>query len=188
VEFKGRRRLQIYVAGEGLSFRPVGEATPVVPSDLTQRTADPDRVGINARQTHTGSGGRITTEFGGAALTTSSAVKKSLFAVWFFFSARVTWLIVCVSFFLRSRQPQRRAKISTSDAPASARSYLFSAFFDYASARSYRGHSSADPQAAANSRPPRTSSLSSTASIHGQPRVRSDTLKARISAAKGRLQ
>ena len=73
------------------------------------------------------------------------------------------------------------------DAPSSARSYLFSASFDYASGKEVtEDHSSADPQAAAQQQPAaRQQFVIDRIEFLGNRRVRSDTLKARIFSREG---
>ena len=73
------------------------------------------------------------------------------------------------------------------DAPASARSYLFSASFDYASGKEVtEDHSSADPQAAAQQQAAAHQQfVIDRIDFMGNRRVRSDTLKARIFSREG---
>jgi outer membrane protein insertion porin family len=98
----------------------------------------------------------------------------------------VTWLIVIVFLFAIASTAAPRENLHA-DAPASARSYLFSASFDYASGKEVtEDHSSADPQAAAQQQAAAHQQfVIDRIDFMGNRRVRSDTLKARIFSREG---
>jgi outer membrane protein insertion porin family len=95
-------------------------------------------------------------------------------------------LIVIVFLFAIASTAAPRENLHA-DAPASARSYLFSASFDYASGKEVtEDHSSADPQAAAQQQAAAHQQfVIDRIDFMGNRRVRSDTLKARIFSREG---
>jgi outer membrane protein insertion porin family len=98
----------------------------------------------------------------------------------------VTWVIALV-FLFAIASTAAPPKNLHADAPSSARSYLFSASFDYASGKEVtEDHSSADPQAAAQQQPAAHQQfVIDRIEFLGNRRVRSDTLKARIFSREG---
>src|SRR5258706_925170 len=125
-------------------------------------------------------------EFGGPALTTSSAAQRRVCLPFGFFAARVTWAIVLVFLFAIASTAAPRENLHA-DASSSAGSYLFSASFDYASGKEVtEDHSSVDPQAAAQQQPgAHQQFVIDRIEFLGNRRVRSDTLKARIFSREG---
>jgi outer membrane protein insertion porin family len=95
-------------------------------------------------------------------------------------------LIVIVFLFAIASTAAPRENLHA-DAPASARSYLFSTSFDYASGKEVtEDHSSADPQAAAQQQAAAHQQfVIDRIDFMGNRRVRSDTLKARIFSREG---
>src|SRR5216683_7148502 len=134
-----------------------------------------------------GPAGEKQLEFGGAALTTSSAAQRRVCSPFGFFAARVTWLIA-MAFLFAIASPAAPRESPHTDASAVANSYLLSASFDYASGKEViQDRSSANPQTAAQ-RP--AAALQQQFVIDrieflGNRRVRSDTLKARIFSREG---
>src|SRR6266849_5924983 len=119
-------------------------------------------------------------EFGGAALTTSSAAQRRVCSPFGFFAARVTCMIAFV-FLFAIASPAAPREISNADASSSARSYLFSASFDYATGKDViEDRSAADPQSALQQQ-----FVIERIDFIGNRRVRSDTLKARIFSRDG---
>ena len=98
----------------------------------------------------------------------------------------MTWIIALVFLFAIASTAAPRKNLHA-DAPSSARSYLFSASFDYASGKEVtEDHSSADPQAAAQQQPAAHQQfVIDRIEFLGNRRVRSDTLKARIFSREG---
>src|SRR6267143_732582 len=133
-----------------------------------------------------GPAGEKQLEFGGAALTTSSAAQRRVCLPFGFFAARVTWAIVLVFLFAIASTAAPRENLHA-DASSSAGSYLFSASFDYASGKEVtEDHSSVDPQAAAQQQPgAHQQFVIDRIEFLGNRRVRSDTLKARIFSREG---
>src|SRR6266853_3173298 len=88
-------------------------------------------------------------EFGGAALTTSSAAQRRVCSPFVCFAARVTWLVALVYLFAIAPVALPREN-SHAGASSSAHSYLFSTTFDYPTGKEVtEDHSAALPQAAA---------------------------------------
>src|SRR5712692_4430178 len=127
-----------------------------------------------------GPAGEKQLEFGGAALTTSSAAQRRVCSPFGFFAARVTCMIAFV-FLFAIASPAAPREISNADASSSARSYLFSASFDYATGKDViEDRSAADPQSALQQQ-----FVVERIDFIGNRRVRSDTLKARIFSRDG---
>src|SRR6266851_6113040 len=119
-----------------------------------------------------GPAGEKQLEFGGAALTTSSAAQRRVCSPFGFFAARVTWMIALVFVFAIASPA---APQENTHADASSRSFLFSASFDYATGKEViEDRSEADPQAAAQQK----QFVIERIDFIGNRRVRSDTLKA----------
>src|SRR5258708_30810164 len=133
-----------------------------------------------------GPAGEKQLELGGAALTTSSAAERKVGSPFGFFAARVTWLIVIVFLFAIASTAAPRENLHA-DAPAYARSYLFSNSFDYASGKEVtEDHSSEDPQAAAQQQAAAHQQfVIDRIDFIGNRRVRSDTTKARSFTREG---
>src|SRR4029077_3611898 len=99
-----------------------------------------------------------------------------------FFAPRVTWMIAMVFLFAIASLAARRED-SRADASSSARPYLFSPSFDYATGKDVmEDRSAADPQAAAQQQ---QQLVVERIDFIGNRRVRSDTLKARIFSRDG---
>src|SRR5229473_1122501 len=127
-----------------------------------------------------GPAGEKQLEFGGAALTTSSAAQRRVCSPFGFFAARMTCMIA-FAFLFAIASPAAPREISNEDPSSSARSYLFSASFDYATGKDViEDRSAADPQAAAQQQ-----FVIDHIDFIGNRRVRSDTLMARIFSRKG---
>src|SRR5258708_3878502 len=128
-----------------------------------------------------GPAGEKQLEFGGAALTTSSAAQRRVCSPFGFFAARVTGMIVIV-LLLAIASPAAPRENSHAEASSSSRSNLFSASFDYATGKDViEDRSAADPQAAAQQQ----QFLIDHIEFLGNRRVRIDTLNARIFSRKG---
>src|SRR6266849_2659130 len=120
-------------------------------------------------------------EFGGAALTTSSAAQRRVCSPFGFFAARVTCLIALVFLFAIASSAAPREERSA-DASSSRPSYLFSASFDYATGKEVTEDYSAPEQRAAAQQ---QQYIIDHIEFIGNRRVRSDTLNARIFSRKG---
>src|SRR5712692_3113410 len=127
-----------------------------------------------------GPAGEKQLEFGGAAMTTSSAAQRRVCSPFGFFAARVTCMIALV-FLFAIVSPARPREDARADASLSTHAYLFSASFDYATGKDViEDRSTADPQAAV-----RQQFVIERIDFIGNRRVRSDTLSARIFSRKG---
>src|SRR5260370_6768116 len=128
-----------------------------------------------------GPAGEKQLEFGGAALTTSSAAQRRVCLPCGFFAARVT-LTIALVFLVAIASPAATRENPRADASSSASFYLFSASFDYTTGKEViQDRSSANPQAAAQQQ----QSVIERIDFIGNRRVRSDTLKARIFSRPG---
>src|SRR5713101_2935022 len=94
-----------------------------------------------------GPAGEKQLEFGGAALTTSSAAQRGVCLPFRFFAAQLTRMIALV-FLFAIASPATPWENPRAGASSSARSYLFSASFDYSTGKEVtEDRSSANPQA-----------------------------------------
>src|SRR5216683_2474378 len=113
-------------------------------------------------------------------MTTSLAAQRRVCSPFGFFAARVTWMIAMI-FLCAIASPAAPLENSHADDSPSARSYLFSASFDYATGKEViEDRSAADPQAASQQQ-----ITIYRIDFNGNRRVRSDTLSARIFSRKG---
>src|SRR5258708_9177016 len=128
-----------------------------------------------------GPAGEKQLEFGGAAMTTSSAAQRRVCSPFGFFAARVTWFIALVFLFATASAAAPRQNTGA-DASSPASTVLFSASFDYATGKDViEGLSSANTQATAQQQ----QFVIDRIDFLGNRRVRSDTLSARIFSRKG---
>src|SRR6266481_3046179 len=116
-------------------------------------------------------------EFGGAALTTSSAAQRRVCSPFGFFTARVTSLIALV-FLFAIASPAAPRENARADSSSSGPVYLFSASFDYATGEEViEDHSAERPQSLVVQ--PQQYVIERIDFI-GNRRIRKDTLMARI--------
>jgi outer membrane protein insertion porin family len=114
-------------------------------------------------------------------LKTSAAAQRRVCSPFGYFAARVTCLIA-LAFLLAIASPASPRENSHADDSPSARSYLFSASFDYATGKEVtEDRSEAAPQSAA----PSQQFVIERIDFLGNRRVRTDTLKARIFSRDG---
>src|SRR5258708_17572653 len=88
-----------------------------------------------------GPAGEKQLEFGGAALTTSSAAQRRVCSPFGFFAARVTWMIAFVFLFSIASPAAPREK-NTAAAPSPASAVLFSSSFYYTTGKDVIQHPS----------------------------------------------
>src|SRR2546427_664599 len=156
-----------------------GKACRSVPSVRQPRSSTSESDTTHGRPTP-GPAGEKQLEFGGAALTTSSAAQRRVCLPCGFFAARVT-LTIALVFLFAIASPAATRENPRADASSSASSYLFSASFDYTTGKEViQDRSSANPQAATQQQ-----FVIVRIDFMGNRRVRSDTLKARIFSREG---
>src|SRR5712671_3744585 len=115
-------------------------------------------------------------EFGGAALTTSSAAQRRVCSPFGFFAARVASLIALV-FLFAIALPAVPRENTRADSSSSAPVYLFSASFDYATGKEViEDYSAAPPQSPVQPQ----QYIIGRIDFIGNRRIRRDTLMARI--------